>query len=176
MVKRKQKLTLPFLPFFVIAGFVIISFVAYSSSKKPTIQAPNPTPSSVLGTSDGTAAGGAREVFVPFGYAVANNINDWTDVPGLQATVDASQYPTIKRALFEVTAFVPTGNQTIWLRLRNNDGFSYPVVTMDGGAVKFLVSDSFGLSPGPKSYYVQLKTQLGYPVQIYQARLHITTY
>lgn len=173
-LKRKSKVSRQTLPVLLTVGLVVLVGILYVSQQN---KQNNKTPASVLGSSDGAATTvGAKEFFVPFGFSIANNVNDWADIPGLSVTVDSSQYPKIKQVLFEVTAFVPTGNQTIWLRLRNYDGYSYPTVTMDGSGPKLLVSEPFAISPGTKSYYVQLKTQLGYPVHIYQARLHITTY
>lgn len=129
---------------------------------------------SVLGTATPTTNPGIKEVFVSMGFGIGNNISDWTDIPGMQVSIDASKYGSIKEVRLEVTPFVPTGNQTIWVRVRNSDYYSYGEVTMDGSGPKMLTSATFPIG-GNKTYYLQLKTQLSYPVHIYQARLHIFT-
>ncbi len=175
MKKRGASIHHHFLPIFL--GLSVLAVGALYSVRSTIIPPP-----SVLGTTDKAATTvGAKEFFVPFGYSIVNGTSEWTDVAGMQATIDSSLYPKIKQVVFEATVFVPTGNQTVWLRTRDYDGFSYATVTMDGTGPKFLTSSSFSLnpgakSPGPKAYYVQIKTQLTYPVHIYQARLHITTY
>lgn len=156
-----------FLPLAVLGAVILGAGVyVYNSQTSPT----------VLGTSNNAAVVNPKEFFVPFGYGTfTNSPTDWTDVPGMQVTVNSWLYPRIKNALFEATVYSPNGNQTVELRLRNYDGWSYPGVSMTGTGPNLLTTDPFSISPGPKTYYVQMKTQLGYPVQIYQARLHITS-
>lgn len=128
----------------------------------------------VVGISDDTSISkSAREFFIPFGYSYLEATkNEWTDVPGMQVTVDAAAYPSSKRAVFETTIFCPTGNQTISMRLRNSEYFSYPELVMQGRGPSLLTSKPFSI-PGKTTYTVQIKTQLGFPVHIYQARMKI---
>ncbi|MBI2405212.1 hypothetical protein HYV22_03480 [Candidatus Gottesmanbacteria bacterium] len=135
----------------------------------------NQSPSTVLGTTDGTTAS-AKEFFVPFGFGTVEKATDWTDVPGMRATINSSLYPKIKQVILEVTPRIADDNQTVWVRLRNYDGYSYPSVSMDGKGPDLRLSPAFSISPGEKTYYIQAKTSGGSTVQIYQARLHITTY
>lgn len=154
------------LPIIVTAVVLTAGVYVYHQQTSPT----------VLGTSNNAAIVNTKEYFVPLGYgAFANSPADWTDVSGVQVTMDTWQYPRIKQASLETTVYSPNGNQTVWVRLRNYDGWSYPEISMDGAGPRLLTT-TLTLSPGPKTYYLQVKTQLGYPVQIYQARLHITTY
>ena len=152
---------------FGVIVFILGAFIYSSQTKTP--------PPSVLGT-ETTVTVGAKEFFVPFGYGTVNNATDWTDVPGMRATVNSSLYPKIKQVILEVTPTIADDNQTVWVRLRNYDGYSYPEVRMDGKGPDLRLSSPFSISPGEKTYYIQTKTSGGSSTQIYQARLHITTY
>lgn len=165
-------------PFILVIGGLIVGAYFYNLQNSPAVlSASNNAAAKSTPVSNNAAITYPKEFFVPFGYgSFTNSPTDWTDVPGMQVTIDSWQYPRLKQALFEATVYSPNGNQTVELRLRNYDGWSYPKVTMTGTGPNLLTTDPFSISPGPKTYYVQLKTQLGYPVQIYQARLHITTY
>lgn len=147
---------------------LITGILIYTSQPKP--------PPAVLGTTDNTVTVGAKEFFVPFGYGTVDKATDWTDVPGMRATINSSLYPKIKQAVFEATPRINDDNQTVWVRVRNSDGYSYPAVSMNGVGPDLRLSASFSISPGEKTYYVQTKSSAGSPITIYQARLHITTY
>lgn len=119
-----------------------------------------------------------KEFFIPFGSGTST-AKDWQDVSGLQASVDSGAYGRIKRVTFEASVFIPTGNETAWVRLFNaTDG--HPVwssdVSIDGGIAKLLTSQPITLDSGTKTYHVQMKTSLEYPANINQARIHILTY
>ncbi len=162
--------------FFIGLIVLVVGFLVYSSQQRVTPQ-PSPSPTSVLGTSDGTTpVATSKEFFVPFGYGTVEKATDWTDVPGMRATINSSLYPKIKQAILEVTPHLADDNQTVWVRLRNYDGYSYPSVSMDGRGPDLRLSSPFSISPGEKMYYIQVKTSGGSTTQIYQARLHITTY
>ena len=80
--------------------------------------------------------------------------------------------------IFEVTVAVPTGNEKIWVRLTNStDGRQVwgCDVSMEGSGPTALISQPVTLDSGNKLYKVQMKTQLQYPANIQQARVHITT-
>lgn len=119
-----------------------------------------------------------KEIFIPLGYGTSSAA-DWTDVPGVLATIDTSLYPKMKSVVLEVTVHVPTGNQTASVRLFNATD-KYPVwfsdVSMSGSGPTFLTSSNLNLTAGKKQYQIQMKTQLQYPANLLQARLHITTY
>lgn len=164
------------LPAIIIAVFAIGIYV-YKEQSQPTVlsasnnAAPKTTPSS-----NNAAVTYPKEFFIPLGYgAFASSPTDWTDVGGVQVTLDTWQYPRLKQTQLEVSVYSPNGNQTVWVRLRNYDGWSYPEMSMNGTGPQLLTTN-LTLSPGPKTYYLQVKTQLGYPVQIYQARLHLNLY
>lgn len=120
----------------------------------------------------------AKEYFVPLGTGT-NATSDWTDVIGASATVDTTQYPKIKKVVFEATLAVPTGNQVAYVRLFNKtDG--HPVwfseLSMNTTGPTLLTTQAITLDRGSKLYQVQMKTQLKYPANLNQSRIHITTY
>ena len=117
-----------------------------------------------------------KEFFVPFGTGSSTAL-DWTDVSGMQASIDQAQYGTIKSVMFEVTVRVPAGSQTVYVRLYNatdKHPVWYSEVSFDGSGPILLTSAPVMLDLGKKTYQVQVKTQLGGQVAIDQARLHIT--
>lgn len=119
-----------------------------------------------------------KEFFVPLGSGT-NSLDEWTDVAGAQAYIDRSQYGLIKSVVFEASAYIPNGNQTIRVRLFNVTD-KHPVwlseMSHEGGAAKLLVSEPITLDPGNKLYQVQMKNQLKDKVNLVQARVRITTY
>lgn len=130
----------------------------------------------LAGTTTSTTA--AKEYFVPLGTGT-NATSDWADVVGASATVDTAQYPKIKKVVFEATLAVPTGNQVAYVRLFNKtDG--HPVwfseLSMNTTGPTLLTSQAITLDKGSKLYQVQMKTQLKYPANLNQSRIHITTY
>lgn len=124
-------------------------------------------------------ASSTTEFFVPFGSGSVPGGNTWQDVPGLQTYVDTTQYDSIKQVVFEVSVYIPTGNQTASVQVYNVTA-QHPVwnsvVNFPGGAnPQFLISSPVTLDPGNNLYKIQMQTQLQYPANITQARFHITT-
>ncbi len=119
-----------------------------------------------------------KEFFIPFGSG-SNSTGDWTDLPGVQASIDSTQYGRIKSAVFEATVQIPTGNETASVRLFNSTD-KHPVwfsdISVDGGTTKMVTSKPITLDSGNKTYQVQMKTSLQFQANLIQARLHITTY
>lgn len=118
-----------------------------------------------------------KEAFVPFGSGSGNFIN-WADVTGLTAYVDGSKYGKIQKAVFEVSARIPNGNQVIWIVLYNVTDNAYvwsSQVSMLGIKPQFLISKPILLPASNKLYQVRMKTEIGDVAYIDQARLHIIT-
>jgi len=122
-------------------------------------------------------ASAVREFFVPFGSG-SGAATDWTDITGLAATIDTTNYTRMKSVVFETTVRIPTGNQTASVRLFNVTD-KHPVwfsdISVEGGVTQLAVSPAVTLDLGNKTYQVQLKTSLGSETFIDQARLHIVT-
>ncbi len=118
-----------------------------------------------------------RDYYVPFGSG-SSTASDWTDVAGLQAYVNISDYGSVKKVLFEASLHTPTGNQTAYARLYNKTDKHVvwlSEVSIEGGEPKLLTSSSLTLTPGNKLYQVQMKTQLQSVTNLQQARLKITS-
>lgn len=187
----------------IIANLVYLNVITYQTSTSqlttiavtPTLGpsqlllTPTPDPSPTMITTTVTAAPaktssttsvtnpGVKEYFIPFGTG-SSSANDWTDVPGMQATIDTTSYPNIKKAVFEVTVHVPNTDQQVSVRLYNvtdkHPVWFSDVVANTTPTATFLTSQPVTLGNGSKVYQVQLKTQLQSSATIDQARLHIT--
>ncbi len=149
-------------------------------SNKPAVLTPTPTPavSNNLPSLQNTNSSQTKEYYVPFGSGSGSS-SDWTDVPGLQASIDSNSYGTIKNVVFEASLHIPTGNQTASVRLYNATD-NHPVwnseVDFNGNTVSTLkTSQLVNLDIGNKLYKVQMKTQLQFQAILDQSRLHITT-
>lgn len=136
-----------------------------TSTPIPT-SSPTPTPAKTV-----------REFFIPLGSGTGKTA-DWTVVDGIGAKIDPSDYGDIKQITFEVTAWIPTGNQQIWIRLYNANTYQSVAgseVTLSGGAATLLTSSPITLPSGNNLYQVQMKTQLQANTNIDMARLRIKT-
>lgn len=116
-----------------------------------------------------------KEYFVSFGSGTGNS-TDWSDVGGLQATVDVNSYGKVKEVRFETSIQVPGENQSVSVRLYNKTD-NHPVwgseLTKNAGSSSYVTSGPLTYDTGSKTYTVQMKTQLGSTVSIGEARLHI---
>lgn len=117
-----------------------------------------------------------KEFYIPFGIG-SSAAEDWTDIAGMQASIDSTKYPSIKSVVFEATIRIPTGNQVAFVRLYNATD-KHPVwfsdVSVEGGTTQLVTSKPITLDSGNKVYQVQMKTSLKYQAFLDQARLHIT--
>lgn len=131
----------------------------------------------VLPTQSQKPVSNAKEFFIPFGGGTISS-SDWTDVPGLIAYVDSTNYSQIKAVTFEASVHVPTGNETVSVRLLNaTDQRSISELFFNGDTnSQFIVSQPITLDYAKKLYKVQMKTQLNYPAVLDQARIHILTW
>lgn len=119
-----------------------------------------------------------KEYYIPLGQGTGKS-GDWEDVAGVQATIDSSGYGTIKQATVETTVHIPTGNQTVWIRLVNStDGrvIAGSELSMVGIGPTVLTTPAITLDGGSKLYKIQMKTQLKYPANVTQSRIRILAY
>ena len=120
-----------------------------------------------------------QDFYVLLGSGTVSS-DEWTDVPGIKATVDTAKYGRIKKVVFEATTHVPNANEFLYVRLYNESD-NHPVwdseLYFPSGTIQyFLVSPAIKLDPGINIYKVQMKTQLKFPANLDQARIHITTF
>lgn len=149
--------------------------VTSSSASTPTPTL-TPTPSATP-TLTPTPVPAVKEFFIPLGSGFGN-ASDWTTITGIGATIDPTNYGQIDKAYFEVTARIPTGNQTVYIRLYNANTYQSVAnsdVSLSGGTPTILVSQPISLTQGKNLYQIQMKTQLQYQTYIDQARIRIVT-
>ncbi|MDP2638507.1 MAG: hypothetical protein Q8P26_05610 [Candidatus Levybacteria bacterium] len=145
---------------------------ATALSGSPAVSTPTPT-----FTPTPTPGKTVKEFFIPLGIG-SGNAGDWTVVDGIGAKIDPADYGSIKTVTFEVSARIPTGNQTIWIRLYNSNSYQSVAgseLTLSGGKAALLVSSPITLSSGDNLYQIQMKTQLQYSANIDMARIRIKT-
>ena len=150
-----------------------IKLAQLASTIVPT-STPIPTPT-ILPTVPPSSV--VKEFFIPLGSG-SSTASDWTDVGGVSANIDNSQYGQIKNVTFEASVYIPTGNETAYIRLYNvtdKHPVWYSDLFLEGGIAKLLVSKPISLDSGNKLYQVQMKTSLQYQAVLSQARIHITT-
>lgn len=140
------------------------------SSNPMLTTTPSPTTAVV---SKETTTQNVKEYFIPFGSGT-NQTADWADVVGMQASIDFGNYQNIKEIRFEASVNVPTGNETVWVRLFNVSD-KHPVWYSEVTTVNnsYIVSQPIVYDKGSKIYQVQMKTQLQYTANLTQARIHI---
>jgi hypothetical protein len=116
-----------------------------------------------------------KDYYVPLGTGTSNAF-DWTAVPGAQVKLDFSSYAPITSVLLEASTFVPTGNESVSVRLYNVTD-QHPVwnseMTIDANTVDIKTSTPLIYDTGEKLYQVQMKTQLQAPANLTNSRIHI---
>lgn len=147
------------------------------TSTVPTISPTNipvVTPTEPLSIAPTIIQSNIKEYFIPLG-AGSGSTDDWANVDGLIANVDLGTFQNIKEISFEVSVNVPTANQIVWVRLYNKTD-KHPVWNSEvnfNGAGGYVASQPLIYDKGERMYQVQIKTQLKYPANIAQSRLHI---
>ncbi len=135
-------------------------------------------PTQIVKTAQPTQPPTVREFFIPLGTGTTAS-DSWTDVPGAQAMIDAGQYSAIKSVTFEAAVYVPDHNEGVWVRLYNStDNYTIggsELYFADGNKSALMITGSIGLGAGNKLYKVQMKTQLKFPANLTNARIHILT-
>ena len=149
----------------VILGSLFLKVIDYEYSKNSRRQVLAET-TTVLTT----------EKFIPIGTGSVQS-NFWTDVSGLQVTVDTNLYKKIQKVTFEVAVVNQNTSGTISVRLYNVTK-NYPVwtsvVSKDSNS-GYLTSGAVTLDTGTNIYKVQMMNSLNAPSQITQSRLRIVS-
>lgn len=151
---------------------------AFPSSSESASLTPTPTPSPTLTpTPTETPLPTVKEFFIPLGSGFGNAA-DWTTITGVGAKIDIANYGQVEKVYFEATVRIPTGNQTVYVRLYNANTFqsiANSEISLSGGTVTILTSQPISLPSGNNLYQIQMKTQLQYLTYIDQARIRIQT-
>lgn len=154
-----------------------ISPAPTSSPSIPVSLPPTVVPTSITSQINSSAqvtnAGVVKEYFIPFGSG-SSQASDWTDVPGLTASVDFGSYNRIKEVHFEASVAIPTANESASVRLFNKTDMHpvwYSEITLMDG--QYVSSNPISYDTGQKLYQVQMKTSLQYTANLIQSRLHV---
>lgn len=135
------------------------------------------TQSAIYSTNESTGEDQSVESFISLGSGI-NRSTEWEDIPGVQVTIDDTNYPDIQEVLFEAGILIPTGNQTVYVRLFNQTA-KHPVWFSDlshsGGDPTVLMSENIFLDEGQNTYQVQMKSSLGFATQLIESRIRIVT-
>lgn len=119
-----------------------------------------------------------KEYFVTIGSGTGTS-DTWQDVPGLQVTIDSSQYGKIKAAYYEASVYVPNSNQIVYVRLydvTDDHQVWYSDLTFNNaGTAQTQTSQPIVLESGNKIYRVQMKTELKFTTNV-TSRIRIDTY
>lgn len=119
-----------------------------------------------------------KEFLISLGSGTGQS-SDWTDVPGVGATINSDNYGSIKSAFFEASIIMPSANNLVSLRLYNvtdKHPVWYSQIDSNGQTTAFLNSQAIRLDSGSKLYQVQMRTLLtDQLVTLIQSRIRITT-
>jgi len=179
----------------ILINIVYLNFISVqkqnSQSKNQTVVSVSPTPSDIPTASPTTLptqtvnnvapinpkTTAVRDNFIPLGSGTGQG-SEWKDIPGAQAKVDLSQYSPIKEVRFEASTNVPTGNESVSVRLYNvtdKHPVWYSEVTAQSNSTANLISSPLAYDFGEKLYQVQMKTELQFPANLTQARIHVVS-
>ena len=140
-----------------------------------SVSTETPMPPSLAQSTVSYPQNSIKDYFIPLGSGT-NQTSDWADVPGVQAVVNLGQYQNIKEIRFEASVYVPTGNQSVSVRLFNatdKHPVWYSEVAMSENTSASLTSGPIIYEKGDKLYTVQMRTQLQSLANLTQARIHI---
>ena len=118
-----------------------------------------------------------KEIFIPVGTGSTKS-NSYTDLPGLEVTIDTNKYSAIESVVFEGSIWVQDGNGKVFAQLYNKTD-KHPVWNSEistSSAVGVLsTSSQINLDNGNKTYQVQAKTNLtSFAAHVDNARIKIT--
>jgi hypothetical protein len=116
-----------------------------------------------------------KDYFIPLGSGTVQS-QEWTNVPGVEATVDFGDYQNIQSVLFEASISLPAAAQTVSVQLFNvtaNQPVWNSMMSTNGSQTQYLVSQPLIYTPGLNTYQVQMQTQLLAPATLVQSRIHI---
>jgi len=161
---------IPLLVFLLVIVLIVLVLLLFQQTKPNVLGTTDTTTSSVSATN--------KELYVPLGTGT-NTTTDWTDVKGAAAYIDTRLYGKFKKVTFEASLSVPSGSQTVYVRLFNatdKHPVWYSEMTMSGAGPELFISSGVTLDSGNKLYQVQMKSQLGATTNLLQARVHIVTF
>lgn len=159
-----------------------ISTPIASTKPQTSSSVPTPTPTTIIKEqttvqNQTVVQTAQKEIFIPIGDGASTN-NSYTNLPGVQVTVDSSKYIGIASVVFEANIYVTGGNGKMYAQLYNSTA-GRPVwfseISTSSGSGTLMTSSPITLDPGQNTYVVQAKTDMtGYPANVLSSRIHIT--
>ncbi len=117
-----------------------------------------------------------KEVFIPLGTGYATS-STYSDLNGVEVTVDSTKYPNIEGVYFEAAISVEGGNGRAYAQIYNvNDKVSYieSQISNNTSTATVKYSNRIPIATGAKTYRVQAKNEFGeYKAYVDNARLKI---
>jgi len=154
------------------------------SSPSPSAKGQSPAPVTIVETktvvekeSQTIVQTAQKEIFIPIGSGSTYS-QSYTDLSGLEVSIDTSKYSSIESVVFEGSVWVQDGNGKMYAQLFNKtDG--HPVwnseISTSSASGTLTTSSKITLDSGNKTYRVQAKTNLtAYAAHIESARIKIT--
>ncbi len=118
-----------------------------------------------------------KEIFIPVGSGSIKK-KDWTDIPGLEVTIDTTKYSSIESIVFEATIWPEGGNGRAYARLKNisdSNPFIESQISNAGHSGELKTSGNIPFPTGAKKYGVQAKTDIeNFEAHVENARIKIT--
>lgn len=139
-----------------------------------TLKAP---PQTIIERTQTVVQNAQKEIFIPIGSGYGSS-GEFTDIAGLQVTIDTTKYSAIESAVFQGSIWVEGGNGKAYAQLYNVDD-SNPIfesqISNNTSVAALQTSNNIHMPFSTKTYRVQVKTDITqYPAHIDNARIKIT--
>lgn len=145
------------------------------ASTKQTQPVTNQTQTTTQATT--TTPSGAKVAYIPVGNTGSGTSStDFSSLSGHEVTIDTSNYPGYKQMVLEASFRIFQGNGTGEVRLFNKtDGTAAVNSDLSTTSQDYTTktSSGFTLSPGSKTYTVQVKSSTGYSVDLQWSRIRV---
>ena len=117
-----------------------------------------------------------QQIFIPIGDG-STTASTYTNLPGVQVTIDSSKYPNISSIYFEANLSVTGGNGMAYAQLYDSTQ-NHPVwfsqISTNSPSGSLQTSQQINLDPGVNTYVVQAYTALNqFPANVSTARIQI---
>lgn len=119
-------------------------------------------------------AASIKEIIVPIGTGLTRS-SEWEDLPGADVYIDTSNYPPIRKAIFEIYLNITTGQGQMNAKLFNvtdKHDVWFSEVSVDGGGVAKREAE-VTLEKGNKLYRVMAKSTLNAEAVVQNARIRL---
>lgn len=112
-----------------------------------------------------------QTVFIGSGSSTST---EWTDIPSASLELNAANYPTVERVIFEATLSIVGGEVRARLKNKTTGGVIYPSeVKHNTSTATTILSSSFMLTGGSNEYVVQLRSSSNEAAVLESARLRL---